>query len=139
MQPDTIGGNKEYVQFGQSQVEKHYQTYGGITRVRQESELEKHFRERMEAAVSILERMIGRDVEEAILREMEMLAERAYRRKQNLMMAGMALEAIRSANGHMLEQDFTDISRGAIYKTPYGMVMLGVKEVLEKFWTGERA
>ena len=90
--------------------------------------------------MSMLKRIIGQDLEDEMLREMERLENKAEKRKQNLMMAGRALEAIRSANGHMLEQDFSQLSKpqlGAIYKTPYGMVMVGVKEVLEKFWTAE--
>ena len=39
--------------------------------------------------------------------------------------------------GYMIEQDFAEISEGKIYKTRYGIVMAGIKEVLEKFWTGE--
>ena len=128
----------EYVQFTQQQVEKHYQTYGGITRVQQESAAEKYCRERMDAAVAVLERVIGKDVEEVLLREMERRENREYHRKQNLMMAGRALEAIRAANGHMDERDFSLFpTERAIYRTHYGMQMLGIKEVLEKFWTGE--
>ena len=116
------------------------QTYAGITREPRESEVEKNCRERMEAALSILERIIGQDFEDELTREMERRENSEYHRRQNLMMAGRALEEIRAANGHLLEQDFSELSRpglGAIYRSPYGLVMLGVKEVLEKFWTGE--
>lgn len=138
MNPDAICGTREYVQFVQPHVERAMQTYEGITRVLRESEAEKYFRQRMEAAVSILERIIGQDLEDEILREMERRENREYRRKQNLMMAGMALEKIRSANGEIDERDFSRFQvERAIYRTHYGMQMLGIKEVLEKFWTGE--
>lgn len=119
------------------------QTYAGIARTPVEDEaIKDYIHERMEAAVSILERIISQeqDMEDELQREMDRKRERRAKRKQNLMMAGMAMEKIRAANGQMLEQDFSQLSNprlGGIYKTPYGMVMSGIKEVLEKFWTGE--
>lgn len=115
------------------------QTYGDVTKKDNgEDEKTRYIRERMQAAVSILERIIGRDIEDEMEREMERRENQAYHRGQNLMMARRALEEIRSANGYALEQDFSEVPKGGgIYKTPYGMQMLGVKEILEKFWTGE--
>jgi hypothetical protein len=128
MQPDAVYGAKEYVQM---------MTYGGIERAPERNLKDEFIRERMDAALSILERIIGQDIEDELQREMDRKREIMERHKQNLMMAGLALEKIRIANGHMLERDFQFISEGKIYRTPYGMVMIGVKEVLEKFWTGE--
>ena len=136
--PDVICGNKEYIQFVQPQVERAMQTYSGIKRVPTDDPKEEFMRERMNAAMSLLERIIGQDLENELAMEMERQEEKEYHRKQNLMMAGSALERIRSENGHLLETDFSVFpSERKIYKTPYGMFMLGVKEVLEKFWTGE--
>ena len=115
------------------------QTYGDVTKKDNgEDEKTRYCRERMQAAVSLLERMLGRDIKYEMEAEMERRENQAYHRVQNLMMARRALEEIRSANGYALEQDFSEVSKGGgIYKTPYGMRMLGVKEILEKFWTGE--
>ena len=138
MQPDAICGTRKYVQFVQPHVERAMlMTYGGIERAPENYLKDEFIRERMEAALSILERIIGQDLEDELQREMDRKRESMERRKQNLMMAGLALEKIRTSNGHMLESDFQFISAGKIYRTPYGMVMIGVKEVLEKFWTGE--
>lgn len=140
MQPDVICGTREYIQFVKPHLERAMQTYAGITRQPENDPEEEFIHKRMNAAMSILERIIGQDFEDELEREMESQENQEYHRKQNLMMAGRALEQIRSANGHLLEQDFSEFLRpgkGGIYRTPYGMVMLGVKEVLEKFWTGE--
>lgn len=140
MQPDAICGSKEYVAYVRPHVERAMHTYGDITRNPIETEAQRYCRERLEAAMSMLERIIGQDLEDELEREMEFRSNQAYRREQNLMMARRALEEVRSANGHLLEQDFSELShpeKGGIYRSPYGMVMLGVKEVLEKFWTEE--
>jgi hypothetical protein len=115
------------------------QTYGDVMKKGNgEDEKTRYFRERIQATVSILERMLGHDIEYEMEMEMERIENQAYHRGQNLMMAERSLEEIRSANGHALEQEFSEVPKGGgIYRTPYGMRMLGVKEILEKFWTGE--
>jgi hypothetical protein len=135
---DAIFGNKETINYVRPYVERAMQTYDGIVRVPVENEKQKFIRKRMEAAFGILERIIHTDIEEAIEREMNLRQNCAERRKQNLMMAGRALETIRAMNGNISESYFSAFStERAIYRTPYGMVMDGVKEILEKFWTGE--
>jgi hypothetical protein len=134
---DAIFGNKETINYVRPYVERAMSTYQGITRAPMEDK-DDFIRERMEAAVSVLKRIIGQDMEDELQREIDRKIERRAMRKQNLMMANRALETIRAINGNISESDFSAFSTDrAIYKTPYGMVMAGVKEVLEKFWTGE--
>jgi hypothetical protein len=140
MYPDAICGSKEFIDYVRPHVERAMQkTYSDVTRKDNgEDEKTRYCRERMEAAVSILERIIGRDIEDELEREMERMENRAYHRGQNLMMVRRALEEIRTANGHLEERDFSHFQQErAIYRTHYGMQMLRVEEVLEKFWTGE--
>jgi hypothetical protein len=115
------------------------QTYGDVTKKDNgEDEKTRYFREQIQTTVSILERKLGHNIEYEMEAEMERIENQAYHRGQNLMMARRALEEIRSANGYDSEQDFSEVPKGGgIYKTPYGMMMSGVKEILEKFWAGE--
>ena len=116
----------------------YYGTYGDIVREPVEQKAVDDFcRQRMEAAVSILRRMIAADFEGELDREMERKRKLRARRKHNLMMAGVAMEKIRSLNEHMREQDFTDISRTRVYQTLYGLQMKSIEKLLQDFWTGE--
>jgi hypothetical protein len=108
-------------------------TYGTMKKSQLEA-FDIYHREKLEAALATLSRILQQDEIDELRFRIDEECEKQERRLANLRQASRAMEEIRAANGHILEQDFSQLQK-AVYKTPYGVVMAGIQNLLEEFWT----
>ena len=114
-------------------LERQLPTYGTMKKSQLEA-FDIYHREKLEAALATLGRILQPDEIDELRFRIDEECEKQERRLANLRQAARAMEEIRAANGHILEQDFSQLQK-AILKTPYGVVMAGIQRLLEEFWT----
>jgi hypothetical protein len=132
--PGDYYGTKEQIDYLRPHVERQYATYSDVRRLSQLEQFDTYHREKMEAAVKILDCIMAREEVEDFQRRIDQECDRRERRLQNLRQAGRAMEELRQRIGFEERMAF-DFDTGKIIRTPMGDFWIAVRQLLEEFWT----
>ncbi len=114
-------------------LERQLPTYGTMKKSQLEA-FDIYHREKLEAALATLGRILQPDEIDELRFRIDEECEKQEKRLANLRQANRAMMELREKTGF---QEFTgwDIVDGKIIHTPKGKLWIAVRELLEEFWT----
>jgi hypothetical protein len=114
-------------------LERQLPTYGTMKKSQLEA-FDIYHREKLEAALATLGRILQQDEIDELRFRIDEECEKQERRLANLRQAGRAMEELRTRIGYE-EKISLDFDTGKIIHTPMGDFWIALRGLLEEFWT----